>query len=93
MNHIKGIPADVYEWLRPMIERMEHHGWGPSAYRISSGDPVYVQFKDKQKWVNKAQSWMQRGDICIGADGVPLYMGLDFDNAAYPVTIFRRVKL
>jgi protein gp37 len=49
------------------------------------------EFPTFQKWVNKAQTWLSPGDICMDATGKVCRIGGDFENAAYPVTIMRKV--
>ena len=48
-------------------------------------------FATFQQWVNKAQIWMQKGDICLDAAGKICNIGHDFSYAEYPVAIMSRI--
>jgi protein gp37 len=54
-------------------------------------------FDSFQTWVNKASSWLVRGDLCIDSLGRVLHCGADFmrarDGGAFPVSIYERVPL
>ncbi len=64
--------------------------WGSSAAKMT-GESVFRSFDSKQHWINKAQSWMCRRDICVDLSGKILNIGADFDSARFPVAILRRV--
>ena len=49
------------------------------------------EFPTFQKWVQKAQTWLSAGDICMDATGKVCRIGGDFETAQYPITIMRKV--
>ena len=50
------------------------------------------QFATRQEWVDKAPTWITRGDICIDAAGYICYVGGDFCDAEFPVRVMRPSK-
>lgn len=66
--------------------------WTPDfCESMSTGKACGRQFANKIQWINKAQTWMEPGDICLDANGVQLTRGAHFDTCAYPVTVLRRL--
>lgn len=65
--------------------------WGPIAININMSEPVLRMFRSRTEWVNKAPSWMERGDTCVDLRGRQLQRGGDFEAAIYPVAILRRL--
>lgn len=69
-------------------------GWGAGSVLITTGEPVFRQFRDFQQWVNKAPTWVN-GGICLDADGLQLKNGGDFmrarDAGKFPVTVMHRI--
>jgi len=87
------------DWVRSLRDQCVAAGvpfhfkqWGEwCASGERDGQQVFRQFASKQQWVNKSQSWMSPGDVCLDADGRECKSGADFESAKYPVTIMRRV--
>lgn len=71
-------------------------GYGPTGVRMSTGEEVYREFRAFHSWVNKAQTWMRRGDACFDQKGRRCWNGGDMmrarDEGAFPVTIARRIS-
>ena len=63
--------------------------YAPTGVNMSTHKPVWRAFTSKQHWVNKAATWMRRGDKCFDSTGRELLRGSDFDSAAYPAYIAR----
>lgn len=62
--------------------------WLPGA---GEGKPQPEQrFVRHTQWVNKAQSWLSRGDICVDLEGRVCRIGEDFQEARYPIAVMRR---
>lgn len=92
------------DWARSLRDQCQAAGvpfffkqwgeWGPGSVRMSTGEPVFRQFKDFQHWVHKASTWVN-GGACLDAAGRRLNIGADFmrarDEGTFPVTIIHRV--
>jgi protein gp37 len=83
------------EWFRSVRDQCVEPGvpffgkqWGEWA---PVGEPHYRMFDTHQTWVNKASSWMAKGDVCVDMTGKVLARGGDFDSAVYPIAVMRRV--
>jgi protein gp37 len=70
--------------------------WGEWHTAVFNGDgqAVFRQFDSFERWVNKAQTWVQ-GGICLDQHGRELKIGADFmrarDDNAFPVTVMHKV--
>jgi protein gp37 len=49
------------------------------------------EFTSHVQWVNKASTWLSRGDVCMDAAGRICRIGKDFAEAVYPIGIYERV--
>ena len=59
---------------------------------MADGNPPAFQcFDSHRQWVNKASSWLNKGDVCVDMTGTILYCGADFDRAKYPVAILTKI--
>lgn len=72
----------------PYFHKQNGEWWASAEHE---GQQAFRQFASKTQWVNKAQTWMSTGDICLDADGRECKCGADFETARCPVTIMRRV--
>ncbi len=67
--------------------------WGEYYTRdiiLSSGEPVFREFRNMQHWIDKAPTWVN-GGRCISIDGTECKIGAHFENCKYPVTIMHYV--
>jgi len=62
--------------------------YGPSGVSLD-GSAVWRSFASMQDWIDKAPSWVRRGDVCIDSRGEQMRRGADFATAQYPVFIAR----
>lgn len=63
--------------------------WGEymsNSFSIITSEPIFREFRDKQHWINKGNTWVRKGR-CIGIDGTECKIGADFDKCGYPVTV------
>lgn len=65
--------------------------YGSAMINISTGHQVFKMFPNKQKWINKGDTWVN-GGICVDMTGKIIRCGADFDIASYPVAIVHKVK-
>lgn len=89
------------DWVRSLIRQCVAAGvrvffkqfgeWGPSAVNMLTEHPVFRSFANKTEWINKASTWMGPRDRCIDTAGKVLTRGSDFEAAAYPVAIVRKL--
>lgn len=65
---------------------------GVPYFHKSNGEFQHIRtFDTFQKWVQKASSWIQKGDICLDLAGRICNIGKDFEEAQYPMVTMRRV--
>lgn len=76
-----GVPFHFKQWGE----------YGASAEDMTTGLPAFRFFKSEQQWVNKARTWVGKGDVCVDMTGKVLRNGADFAQAAYPVAVMRRL--
>lgn len=57
----------------------------------TTGHEVFKMFPDKQKWIQKGDTWIN-GGICVDMSGKIIKCGKDFDTARYPVAVIHKVK-
>jgi protein gp37 len=63
--------------------------YGPTGER--GGHLVHRVFHDRTEWINKAPTWMSKGDEVVGMSGKLLRIGADFVPEEFPAAIVRRV--
>ncbi len=73
---------------------VEAAGCEPTAVILSTGEPVYRFFDRFQTWVNKAPTWIRKGDLCFDSRGRRCRIGADMmrarDDDSFPVIVCRR---
>uniref|UniRef100_A0A6M3IYR3 Phage protein Gp37/Gp68 n=1 Tax=viral metagenome TaxID=1070528 RepID=A0A6M3IYR3_9ZZZZ len=65
--------------------------YGSAMINMSTGYEVFKMFPNKQKWVQKGDTWIN-GGVCIDLSGKIIRYGEDFDAAEYPVAVMHKVK-
>lgn len=65
--------------------------WGASHEHMATGEPRFCVFQDFNHWVNKASTWMTKGDLLLDANGVVLHCGYDIRHGKEPFTALRKV--
>lgn len=99
-----GARPSLPDWHRVSRDFAVKHGiaylfkqwgeWGTNAFSLSTGAPVFRQFPNYERWVNKASTWVQ-GGICLDSDGRELKNGGDMararDEGKFPVTIMHKI--
>ena len=59
----------------------------PTAVHSGTGSPIVREFISFGQWVNKAPTWVRRGDTLVDAEGRVVRNGADAKVAVYPVKI------
>lgn len=92
------------DWARSLRDQCQAAGvpfffkqwgeWGPGSVVMTTGEPVFRTFKDRQTWINKASTWVNGGS-CFDAAGRECRIGADFMRAeaegTFPVTVIHKV--
>lgn len=66
-------------------------GWGASAEHMATGEPRFRVFESFDHWVNKASSWMSKGDLLLDSRGMVMHCGYDIKHGKGPFTALRKV--